>query len=183
MDDNLMYNSTLEQHVALLLQVFEILQQNEFHLKLSKCAFATGAQYLGAHLLCCRCANKTNKSSNNCNMAFSQNSKWFERIFGSHWLLQRDLSSIMDSSLKSNEKVYYFSVDPISSTSLWHSETSPRKCSNAGCSKLSQTILWLKLMLVMWVLELFWYLSNSLSPKIIKTKLSLHMRKNVRPFY
>jgi hypothetical protein len=40
MDDILMYNSTLEQHVALLLQVFEILQQNEFHLKLSKCAFA-----------------------------------------------------------------------------------------------------------------------------------------------
>jgi hypothetical protein len=30
MDDILMYNSTLEQHVALLLQVFEILQQNEF---------------------------------------------------------------------------------------------------------------------------------------------------------
>jgi len=48
MDDIMMYNSTLGKHVDLFLQVFEILHQNEFHLKLSKCAFAQlDLEYLG----------------------------------------------------------------------------------------------------------------------------------------
>lgn len=40
MDDILIYSETLEEHVLLLRQVFEILQQHQFYIKRSKCSFA-----------------------------------------------------------------------------------------------------------------------------------------------
>jgi len=48
MDDILIYSATLEQHVALLEQVFEILKKHKFFIKLSKCSFAQKEiEYLG----------------------------------------------------------------------------------------------------------------------------------------
>lgn len=48
MDDILIYSETLEEHVLLLRQVFEILQQHQFYIKLSKCSFAQPSiEYLG----------------------------------------------------------------------------------------------------------------------------------------
>lgn len=48
MDDILVYSSTLEQHVSLLKQVFDILRQHQFFIKLSKCSFAQReVEYLG----------------------------------------------------------------------------------------------------------------------------------------
>jgi len=40
MDDILVYSDSLETHVTLLTQVFQIVQQHQFLLKLSKCSFA-----------------------------------------------------------------------------------------------------------------------------------------------
>ena len=40
MDDILVFPPTLEQHVALLQQVFKILEDNKFLIKKSKCSFA-----------------------------------------------------------------------------------------------------------------------------------------------
>lgn len=48
MDDILIYSATLEQHVSLLQQVFEILRKHKFFIKLSKCSFAQQEiEYLG----------------------------------------------------------------------------------------------------------------------------------------
>lgn len=48
MDDILIYSKTLEEHHSLLKQVFEILQQHQFFIKMSKCSFAqTTIEYLG----------------------------------------------------------------------------------------------------------------------------------------
>lgn len=48
MDDILVYSTTLEDHLSLLQQVFEIIQQHGFFIKLSKCSFAKQQiEYLG----------------------------------------------------------------------------------------------------------------------------------------
>jgi hypothetical protein len=48
MDDILIYSKSLEEHLALLQQVFEILRQNKFFVKMSKCSFAQPkVEYLG----------------------------------------------------------------------------------------------------------------------------------------
>lgn len=48
MDDILIYLATLEEHLTLLQQVFDILRTHQFYLKLSKCFFAqTEVEYLG----------------------------------------------------------------------------------------------------------------------------------------
>jgi hypothetical protein len=48
MDDILVYSSSLQEHVQLLQQVIQILQDNHFLLKMSKCEFAKGElEYLG----------------------------------------------------------------------------------------------------------------------------------------
>jgi hypothetical protein len=48
MDDILIYSATLEEHLALLKQVFEILTKNKFFIKNSKCSFAQQkVEYLG----------------------------------------------------------------------------------------------------------------------------------------
>lgn len=48
MDDILIYLATLEEHVQLLQQVFAILQEQQFFIKLSKCTFAQEeVEYLG----------------------------------------------------------------------------------------------------------------------------------------
>lgn len=48
MDDILVYSSTLEDHVSLLQQVFDILRTHQFFIKLAKCAFAKQeVEYLG----------------------------------------------------------------------------------------------------------------------------------------
>ena len=48
MDDILIYSATLEDHVQLLAQVFSIIQQHQFLIKLSKCSFAQNQiEYLG----------------------------------------------------------------------------------------------------------------------------------------
>ena len=48
MDDILVYTSTLDEHVALLQQVFDIIQQHQFLIKLSKCSFGQQQiEYLG----------------------------------------------------------------------------------------------------------------------------------------
>jgi hypothetical protein len=48
MDDILIYSSTKQEHAALLQQVFQVLQANEFFLKWSKCEFAKQElEYLG----------------------------------------------------------------------------------------------------------------------------------------
>lgn len=48
MDDILIYSATLEEHVLLLQQVFDILRQQKFYVKLSKCSFAQNeVEYLG----------------------------------------------------------------------------------------------------------------------------------------
>lgn len=48
MDDILIYSATLDQHVSLLQQVFEILRKHKFFIKLSKCSFAQKEiEYLG----------------------------------------------------------------------------------------------------------------------------------------
>jgi len=48
MDDILVYTSTLDEHVALLQQVFDIIQQHQFLIKLSKCSFGQHQiEYLG----------------------------------------------------------------------------------------------------------------------------------------
>lgn len=39
-DDILIYSKTLDDHVAHLKQVFEILQEHKLYIKFSKCAFA-----------------------------------------------------------------------------------------------------------------------------------------------
>jgi hypothetical protein len=50
MDDILVYNSSLEQHVQHLREVLDVLHHNQFYVKISKCAFAqTVLEYLGAH--------------------------------------------------------------------------------------------------------------------------------------
>lgn len=47
-DDILIYNSTLEQHLKLLQQVFSILELHQLYLKCSKCSFAQQSlEYLG----------------------------------------------------------------------------------------------------------------------------------------
>lgn len=51
MDDILIYSDTLPEHLELLHQVFQILRQNRFYIKLSKCAFAqTEVEYLGHNI-------------------------------------------------------------------------------------------------------------------------------------
>lgn len=48
MDDILVYSSSLEEHVKLLQEVFDILRHHQFYIKLSKCAFAQSeVEYLG----------------------------------------------------------------------------------------------------------------------------------------
>jgi len=48
MDDILIYSSTLEDHISLLQQVFDIIQQHQFFIKFSKCSFAQEEiEYLG----------------------------------------------------------------------------------------------------------------------------------------
>jgi hypothetical protein len=48
MNDILIYSKTLEEHVQLLQQVFEILRAQKFYIKLSKCSFAQKeVEYLG----------------------------------------------------------------------------------------------------------------------------------------
>ena len=48
MDDILVYSKTLEEHLALLQQVFDILRQQQFFVKLSNCSFAQPeVEYLG----------------------------------------------------------------------------------------------------------------------------------------
>jgi len=52
MDDILIYSRTLEKHILLLQQVFEIIRGNHFYIKLSKCAFAQKeVEYLGHRIL------------------------------------------------------------------------------------------------------------------------------------
>jgi hypothetical protein len=51
MDDILIYSQTLPGHLELLQQVFQILRDNRFYIKLSKCAFAqTEVEYLGHNI-------------------------------------------------------------------------------------------------------------------------------------
>jgi hypothetical protein len=51
MDDILIYSQTLPEHLELLKQVFQILRENRFYIKLSKCAFAqTEVEYLGHNI-------------------------------------------------------------------------------------------------------------------------------------
>lgn len=48
MDDILVYTTTYEQHLVLLKQVLDIIQQHQFYIKLSKCSFAQQTiEYLG----------------------------------------------------------------------------------------------------------------------------------------
>lgn len=48
MDEILVYFSTLAEHATLLIQVFEILREHKFFIKLSKCSFAKHeVEYLG----------------------------------------------------------------------------------------------------------------------------------------
>lgn len=48
MDDILIYSATLEEHLVLLRQVFQILQEHQFYIKRSKCSFAqSSVEYLG----------------------------------------------------------------------------------------------------------------------------------------
>ena len=48
MDDILVYYETLEEHIQLLQQVFEILNKHQLFIKLSKCIFAQQeVEYLG----------------------------------------------------------------------------------------------------------------------------------------
>jgi hypothetical protein len=48
MDDILIYSATLEEHVKLLTEVFQILEQHNFFIKRSKCLFAqSSVEYLG----------------------------------------------------------------------------------------------------------------------------------------
>jgi hypothetical protein len=48
MDDILIYSKTLQDHVALLQKVFQILEQHQFLMKSSKCSFAKNTvEYLG----------------------------------------------------------------------------------------------------------------------------------------
>lgn len=48
MDDILIYSASLEEHMALLKEVFDILRQHQFYVKLSKCIFAQSeVEYLG----------------------------------------------------------------------------------------------------------------------------------------
>jgi hypothetical protein len=50
MDDILIYNPTLKDHVQHLRQVFQVLQDNKLYVKFSKCAFAQPQiEYLGHH--------------------------------------------------------------------------------------------------------------------------------------
>jgi hypothetical protein len=49
--DSLIYSQTLLEHLELLQQVFQILRDNRFYIKLSKCAFAqTEVEYLGHNI-------------------------------------------------------------------------------------------------------------------------------------
>lgn len=51
MDDILIYSDTLPEHLELLQQVFQILRQNRFYIKLCKCAFAqTEVEFLGHNI-------------------------------------------------------------------------------------------------------------------------------------
>jgi hypothetical protein len=48
MDDILVYSKTLAEHIQLLTTVFDIIQDHQFYLKLSKCSFAQQSiEYLG----------------------------------------------------------------------------------------------------------------------------------------
>ena len=48
MDDILVYSHSLEEHIQLLNKVFNIIQEHQFFLKLSKCSFAQQSiEYLG----------------------------------------------------------------------------------------------------------------------------------------
>lgn len=48
MDDILIYSKSLEEHIALLQQAFEILEKHKFLIKKSKCSFAKNSvEYLG----------------------------------------------------------------------------------------------------------------------------------------
>jgi hypothetical protein len=51
MDDILIYAKKLPEHLELLKQVFQILRENRFYIKLSKCAFAQSeVEYLGHNI-------------------------------------------------------------------------------------------------------------------------------------
>ena len=48
MDDILIYSKSLDEHLVLLKHVFDIIQQHQFFIKLSKCSFAQQEiEYLG----------------------------------------------------------------------------------------------------------------------------------------
>lgn len=51
MDDILVFTATLEQHRALLAQVLQLLKENQFYVKMSKCSFAQqNISYLGHYV-------------------------------------------------------------------------------------------------------------------------------------
>lgn len=48
MDDILIYSKSLQEHISVLQQVFQILERHQFLIKKSKCSFATNSvEYLG----------------------------------------------------------------------------------------------------------------------------------------
>jgi hypothetical protein len=62
MDDILIYFRTMEDHYALLTQVFEIIRQNQFFVKLGKCSFAQQEiEYFGHCILAARVATEPSK--------------------------------------------------------------------------------------------------------------------------
>jgi hypothetical protein len=89
-DDILIYNSSFDDHVHHLQQVLELLQADDWKIKLSKCAFAqTEISYLGHIISSQGVATDPNKISIVASWHVPKSVKDLRSFFGISWLLQK----------------------------------------------------------------------------------------------
>ena len=87
-DDILVYSKTLDQHIQHLKQVFQIIRDNQFLIKKSKCAFAQQKiEYLGHVISSQGVSTEPSKNFGSSAVAYSHKSKTTKRISGSHRVL------------------------------------------------------------------------------------------------
>jgi hypothetical protein len=75
-DDIMIYNNSLEDHVVHLKQVLQLLEQDHWQVKFSKCSFAQGQiDYLGACHLRIRCSHISSEDRGSSEVAFTYQCK------------------------------------------------------------------------------------------------------------
>ena len=99
MDDILIYSDTLETHVNLLAQVFEITQQHKFLIKLSKCSFGQQKiEYLGHCISAQGVATEPTKTVVVQQWLVPTNLKELRGFLGHDWILQKVYKTWYDQS-------------------------------------------------------------------------------------